>query len=160
MKHIFFLLFFLPLILCGCDTGHGISRSAKIEHLPDIELVERMLLSYPEIDKVDIRKKETSKKEKYEFSYSSKKVFGTLRFEKNREGKNGTYNQNLIFMSIDMRDKFYQELMDATWPIMKKIENDLIEKFNMPEIRDSLKVDVFGIEHPERKLPSPTKGNK
>jgi hypothetical protein len=59
-----------------------------------------------------------------------------------------------------MRIPFYQETVDATWPVMKKIEKDLIEKFNMPEIKDSLKIEILRVQHPDRNLLSSNEDSK
>jgi hypothetical protein len=65
-----------------------------------------------------------------------------------------SYSQYLI----DINRRPPQPWIDATWPVMKKIERDLTEDFGLRELRDTVKVSIARVEDPERpnKAPEPT----
>ena len=79
-------------------------------------------------------------------------------FERNYKGE-VRYNQTLL----GLNRKPPQEFIDATWPVMKKIESDLEQVFGLHDIRTSLKVMISGVDDPERekpnKAPEPTPGS-
>jgi hypothetical protein len=41
-------------------------------------------------------------------------------------------------------------MIDASWPVMKKIEKDLEENFGLPEITNTLRIRIFRVKDPER----------
>jgi hypothetical protein len=153
----------LPLILIavsGCDTISGVSRSAKIHALPDLQAVNARIESYPEVKEVKlwdaaggrpltltgIKKAD----ELFYLSYTdSANVRGTLMFTRDYKGA-VLYSQYLIMMNR----RPPQPWIDATWPVMKKIERDLEVSFGLPEIPTTLKTSIVRVEDPERKPPN------
>jgi len=47
-----------------------------------------------------------------------------------------------------------QAWIDATWPVMKRIERDLEQIFGFPEIPETLKITILRVQDPERKEPN------
>jgi hypothetical protein len=58
-----------------------------------------------------------------------------------------TYRQYLVAMNRPMPE----EWIDATWPVMKKIEADLIAVFGLTEIPKNLETGFRGVRDPEKK---------
>lgn len=160
MKLLNIILLLISITLVGCDTMHGVSRAATIPTLPNLQRVKAKIESYSEIKEVKLCERSGSRpltltgikkaEEVFYFSYSDhEKVNGTLRFSRDYKGK-VYYSQYLC----DINRSPPQEWIDTTWPVMKKIENDLINEFRLPEIRDTLKVKVVRVEDPERIEPN------
>jgi len=160
------LLLLVAFMFSGCDSIYVVSRDARVRTMPDILQVKARIERYPEIQKVNFEKCAGSRPftmtgikpadEVFYLNYSGgKAVRGTLWFERNYKGE-VQYHQSLI----EINRKPPQIMIDATWPVMKKIESDLENVFGLYEIRDSLKVVVTGVQNPERetlnKAPEPT----
>jgi hypothetical protein len=153
-------MFISTLVLSGCDTINGVSRSASIHALPDLPKVKAKLESYAETKNVKFWQAEggrpitlTGLKKADDVFYMSytggENVHGTLWFERNYKG-NVQYHQSLM----DMDRSPPQSWIDATWPVMKRIERDLENDFGLPEISTTLKIYIGGVEDPERKMPN------
>jgi hypothetical protein len=155
-----YLILAITLVLCGCDTISGVSRSAAIQKLPDLQRVKVHIEGYPEIEGVRFWEREGGRPltltgikkadEVYYLSYwGGDNIRGTLMFEKNYKGQ-VTYSQTLTMLNF----RVPQAWIDATWPVMKKIEQDLEVDFGCPEIQETLKVGMFRVRNPERKEPN------
>jgi hypothetical protein len=111
--------------------------------------------SYPEIDEVKYSESTGGRpitqtglkpaERVYYLSYrGGKKVRGTLMFVENYKGEI-SYSQTLCGMNY----KVPQDWIDATWPVMKKIENDLESLFGLPEIQNSVRVNFVDVNNPD-----------
>ncbi len=155
-----YLILAMTLALCGCDTISGVSRSAAVHRLPDLQEVKARILGYPEVKEVRLWEREGSRPltltgikkpdEVYYLSYSGgENIRGTLMFEKNYKGQI-EYSQSLMMMNR----RPPQAWIDATWPVMKRIERDLEQIFGFPEIPETLKITILRVQDPERKEPN------
>jgi hypothetical protein len=155
-----YLILAISLALCGCDTISGVSRSATVHRVPDLQAVKAHMEGYSEINEVGLSEREGGRPltltgihkpdEVYYLSYSGgENVRGTLMFEKDYKGK-VVYSQYLMMMNR----RAPQAWIDATWPVMKKLEKDLEENFGLPEIPETLKVGMIRVKNPERKEPN------
>lgn len=145
-------------LLTGCDYTYGVRRSAGVHRLPDLNAVRAEIRRYPEIGAVELQEEKGSRPltltgikqadEVYYLSYrGGENVRGTLMFTRNYKGE-VRYDQYLI--EINRRPP--QAWIDATWPVMKKIERDLETHFGLPEIRGAVSVHVFGVKNPDRNM--------
>lgn len=159
MKTTAALLVALAMVATGCDTISGVTRSASIRSLPDLQKVQSHIEMYPEIKEVKMEQRVGSRPltlngikpadEVFYLSYfGGESVRGTLWFERNFRGE-VMYHQSLIGINRPPP----QALIDATWRVMKKIEADLEGTFGFREISDTLKVHIRGVENPERVEP-------
>jgi hypothetical protein len=148
------------LLSVGCDTTYGVSRRARVSALPNLSQVKARIETYPEIDEVKFEKRVGSRPltlsgiksadEVFSLSYSGNPaVRGTLMFERNYKGE-VRYHQS--FLSLNRKPS--QEFIDATWPVMKKIEADLERVFGLRDLRASLVVRISGVDDPERQKPN------
>lgn len=141
MKKLLFLL--AILIFTGCDTFNGISRTAKISKLPDIALVAKRIQSYPEINKVEVKKIENSKspdqnsiKETYYIIYEGgKKIKGVVEFSVDWKGCI-VYKQYLLTLNRECPPEYIM----ATTPIMERVERDLETLFGLKSLRKNVQV--------------------
>lgn len=148
------------VMLAGCDTISGVSRGSKVHMLPDIAAVKARIESYPEVKEVKFWQAAGGRpitltglhkaEEVFYLSYTDRaSVRGILMFTRDYKGV-VSYSQYLI----DINRRPPQPWIDATWPVMKKIERDLIEDFGLREIRDTVKIGITRVEDPERKQPN------
>jgi len=155
-----YLLLAISLAICGCDTISGVSRSATVHRLPDLQAVKAHIEGYPEVSEVKLWEREGSRPltlsgihkadEVYYLSYSGgENIRGTLMFEKDYNDK-VAYSQTLMMMN----HRPPQAWIDASWPVMKKLEKDLEEHFGLSEIPETLKVLIIRVEDPDRKRPN------
>lgn len=153
------------LLLAGCDTMYGIYRRAPVPAVPDMAAIQARIESYPEIEKVEYKqfgsgsqpitltglKKED---EIFQIHYvGGSSVRGYLVFERDYKGR-VTYRQYLM----SMNRRVPQEWVDATWPVMKKIEADLIALFGLSGITEKLESGYHGGEDPDRRPIQPLQG--
>lgn len=137
---------------------YGIYRRAPVPTVPDMAAIKARIESYPEIEKVEFKqfgsgsrpitltglKKED---EIFQIHYvGGTSVRGYLVFERDYKGR-VTYRQYLM----SMNRRVPQEWVDATWPVMKKIEADLISLFGLSGITEKLEAGYHGGEDPERR---------
>lgn len=146
-------------MLSGCDSISGVNRGAFVHTLPDLPKVKAQIETYPEIKEVRFETSEggrpltlTGIKKPdqvfYLFYTDNKDIHGTLMFIQDYKGE-VSYSQYLISMNRRPPQKW----IDATWPVMKKVEEDLISKFDLNEMRNSVRVSIRGVENPERNTP-------
>lgn len=111
---------------------------------------------YPEVSKVKFWEREGGRPltltgikkadQVYYLSYSGgEDVRGILTFKRNYNAE-VQYNQSLTAMN----SRPPQAMIDASWPVMKKIEKDLEENFGLPEITNTLRIRIFRVKDPER----------
>lgn len=147
------------LLLSGCDTLNGVSRESPIRSTPDWQALKTRLESYPEITRVDLSVSHNtrhtillrpikSSTHTYAYRNDSKHIYGNLQFTDDEE-RGMSYCNSLWVMNQDMP----QEWVDAVWPVMKRIENDLRHDFGMTDLGSSIKVRVHGVRNPENGLP-------
>jgi hypothetical protein len=162
MKLLRLILPLLSIVFAGCDTISGVTRGAKVHALPDLHALKTKIESYPEVKEVKLWDAAGSRPltltgikkadEVFYLSYTDRvDVRGTLMFIRDYKGE-VSYSQYLIMMNR----RPPQSWIDATWPVMKKIERDLEESFGLPEIPSTLKTSVVRVEDPERKKPNQT----
>lgn len=147
--------------LTGCDTLHGVRRSAAVHAVPDLTRVKERIESYPERIEVALSESVGGRTltftgiheddQVFYVSYSDdKNIQGTLMFERDYRGR-VIYSQYQLGLS-----PLPQAWIDATWPVMKRIELDLAMEFGLPELCDGVKVRICGVKHPERNEPRRT----
>jgi len=120
--------------------------------------IKALIESYPEIEKVEYKqfgsgsqpitltglKKED---EIFQIHYTGgSSVRGFLVFERDYKGR-VTYRQYLMAMNRLVP----QAMVDATWPVMKKLEADLISRFGLTGITEKLEAGYHGGLDPERR---------
>jgi hypothetical protein len=160
MKFLLPTVVLLSLVQSGCDTINGVRRSAYLHTLPDLEKVKSRIEAYPEITEVTFKESEGSRPLTFAgiqqpdrvfhlFYTDSKDVSGSLMFISNFKNE-VYYSQSLFYRN----SRPSQKRIDATWPVMKKIENDLITEFGFTEIKNTVKSHIRGVENPERKTPN------
>jgi len=144
------------LALSGCDTISGVSRTAAVHKLPDFDQLRARIEGYPEVSKVKFWEREGGRPltltgikkadQVYYLSYSGgEDVRGILTFKRNYNAE-VQYNQSLTAMN----SRPPQAMIDASWPVMKKIEKDLEENFGLQEITNTLRIRIFRVKDPER----------
>lgn len=145
-------------LLCACDPISGIRRGASVHSLPDLEALKARVESYPERIAVKGWREEGGRSltwtglqapdEVHYLAYDDgDAIHGTLMFIRDYRGRI-EYSQSLLAVGRPPP----QASVDATWPIMKRIERDLACDFGMPEIAEDLCADFVGVEDPERGL--------
>src|SRR5207249_4851123 len=88
------LILVMIFALCGCDTISGVSRSAVVRRIPDLQKLKNFIQGYPEISGVKFQAREGGRPltltgikkadEVYYLSYSGgENIRGTLMFERN-----------------------------------------------------------------------------
>jgi|GEM_PF-2337813 len=148
----------VALVATGCDTLYGVHREATVARLPDMQALKAKLESYPEIQEVKFREEhpdakvitltglKPSHEAVYYFIYSGgEHVLGVLQFN-TKDKKTVRYYQNCA----QLGEPPPQAMIDATWPVMKNIEKDLIENFGLSEIPKTLRVDFVGVKNPDK----------
>jgi hypothetical protein len=146
---IIFILLSL-LLLNGCETGHGYERRAKIDKIPDLIEFKKVLESYPEIKRVDFLKKKYSEMSIFNFFYTNYDLIeGNLSFWETTQGMlSFHYRQgDITFYPLQTR---VQEKADTTWPIIKRIESDLVDKFGIRWLEGGVKTELINLRNPER----------
>jgi hypothetical protein len=148
----------VSLFLAGCDTIYGVRRAAAVHAVPDLGLVKAKIESYPEITEVKESERDGGRlltltgikpaDRTFYLSFSGDdRVRGTLMFVRNYKGE-VLYDQSLI----ELNSPPPQRWVDATWPVMKRIERDLEEQFGLPEIRTNLKTYIWRVADPDRPM--------
>lgn len=146
-------------LVSGCDTVSGVTRDSEVHVMPNLMAVKERIESYPEVKEVKFWQRKGGRPitltglreadESFFLSYTDRlNVHGTLCFNQDHQGE-VTYSQSLI----DINRSPPQSWIDATWPVMKKIELDLIEEFGLREICDTLRVRIIRVDDPERIVP-------
>jgi len=158
MKLLPVILSAIIFALTGCDTSYGVSRSGRVHKLPDFPRLKAQIEHYPEIKEVKFWQSEGGRpltltgiqkpEEVYYLNFTDYgKIHGILMFTQEYTGK-VSYSQYLIYMN----GRPPQPWVDASWPVMKKIEDDLIHKFDLPELRTNVKCATMGVKDPDRKM--------
>ena len=144
----------------ACDTLHGVRREAEVYAVPDLPRLKAHLESYPELREVKWFQRQegalltlTGIHAGDECSCviyrGGEDIHGALMFTRDHAGRI-LYSQSLLQLNRPPP----QAWIDASWPVMKRIEQDLARDFGLPELRVVVEVDVVGdVEDPERPLP-------
>jgi hypothetical protein len=150
----FFFLFLVLVFFNGCEFPNLAERSAVIEGMDAIEdkldvmKVKEILDSQPEIKFSSIPSHSF-----HGFHYVGYKgVYGSLNFwiEKPKNGKyNLIYEHSIKHMNLPF--DLFQETVDSTWPVMERIENDLVNKLGMKDFRDKIEFSFWFAENPDDK---------
>lgn len=131
----------LITLLQGCIVVAGVTRVSPVNSVPDVESIRKHIADYPEIDKSEIVKLRLD--ESHIHYEGGANIKGELFFFKD-------HGKTYYMQCLGRHNHVPQEWIDASWPIMKRIEKDLIEKFGLVEIPENLKVECKWIEDPER----------
>ena len=134
------------LVLTSCDTMYGVSRTAKISSLPDIELVAKRIQDYPEIDRVKTMESEGARPRNYKGTKRVRKIYyilyeggknirGTIQFTVKPNG-DITYRQYIMHFN----KKVSPDCIKASLPVMKKIEKDLETIFGVKSLQKNIRV--------------------
>ena len=145
----------LPLLILanGCDTFHGITREADVHKLPEFSAVIAHIRKYPEIDEVKYLQKSggrpltfsgiQSATQVYYITYKgSEDIFGSIHFTEDYNG-NIVFHQSLVYLNRPVPEK----MIEATLPIMERIEKDLEEKFGFTNLQKDISVHYFGMNY-------------
>jgi hypothetical protein len=124
-----------------------------------MEEVRALMESYPDIVAVFPKTEceyngkiiKVSNNGSYSFSYlGNNMVCATVYFWKTQEKGGMTrfwYEQNTGYMNLN--PPIFQESVDATWPIMKRIEDDLVNKIGLKDFRDKIEVSFWFTDNPD-----------
>lgn len=124
---------FCTTLLASCETTFGVSRTAELSIAPSLACVRDVIAGIPEIETVDVRTAEEA--------YSRP----TTRFRYRGVAPASQVSGEIILQTVDGRVMFSnsaimsvappQSYIDATRPIMVRIERNLIEACDMVELR-------------------------
>lgn len=148
------LAFLAALLLSACDFIYGVSRTATVTHVPDMDCLRARIMTYPEVKKVVLEKRDGGRPitltgvkapdKLWYLNYRGKNVFASILFAKDYKGA-VNYSQSLIRMNA----RPPQSEIDATWPIMLRVERDLDRHFGFSELRSQAQTAVNGVTLPE-----------
>ncbi len=140
--------------LTGCDPMYGVVRRAQVTHIPNKERLRSTLSRYPEIDWVEVEERAGSRPvtltgikpsdQLVYFNYSGKDVWGSLLFSKNYAGRI-EYSQT--FFRIGRPPA--QSEINASYPVMLRVERDLETKFGYERLRHHVEEHVSGVSLPQ-----------
>jgi hypothetical protein len=115
--------------------------------LPDMKAVENYLNANKKITEIRYEKSQSfeAKSENYYFSYSNlkakKQIVGVLSFTVDNSEKKVYYsNYSVCFAPVPKKG------FEGTWEFAKEIENDLINILKIVELKDNVKVVLFGFD--------------
>jgi hypothetical protein len=150
----FFFLFLMSVFFIGCEFPNIAERSAVIERVDEKEdkldamKVKEILDSQPEI------KFSSSPSHSYPgYHYAGYKgIYGSLyiwRIEQ-KDGKSTRLYEHSIH-DMNIPSDLFQETVDSTWPVMKRIEDDLVNKLGLKDFRDKIELSFWFTENPDDK---------
>jgi hypothetical protein len=140
------ILLVLSLASVGCDPAYGLRRHAYVGHLPDPARIRAIVQETLGIDSVTYRHYEGGfpTMKEYYFDYKGgADVRGELLFRIDSR-KRIEYSQSLI----SLLEPPPQQYIDATLPVMKRIELRLERKAGLPGLQSSVKQDWIRIVCP------------
>jgi hypothetical protein len=144
MRALVLVAFSLGLV--GCDPAYGVWRHASVEHMPDPSKVRAIVQNTPGIDKVTYRHYHGGfppTTEDY-FDYrGGSEVGGELLFRIDSR-KRIEYSQSCMSLLEPPR----QQYIDATLPVMKRIELRLEREAGFPGLQSSVKQDCIRVVCP------------
>jgi hypothetical protein len=151
MRHVSPLLLLL-LLLTGCDPVYGISRSACVPLMPPPDSVASAIRDTPGVDQVEYRFSEEGEPltltgikapdQVHTFSYrGGSNVRGSLQFTVDYRGT-VEYSQSLMMMGRHPP----QEWIDATRPVMLKIEQRLERDCGLKGLSDAVVERCIGVK--------------
>lgn len=120
-------------LLASCEASFGVFRTAELSIAPSLACVRDAIAAVPGIETVEVRTADES--------------YGrpTTRFSYRGVAPGALVSAEIILQIIDGRVRFSnsavrgapppQSYIDATRPIMVRIERELIESCNMEELR-------------------------
>lgn len=120
-------------LLASCEASFGVLRTAELSIAPSLACVRHVIAAVPGIETVEVRTADES--------------YGrpTTRFSYRGVALGARVSAEIILQTIDGRVSFSnsavrgapppQSYIDATRPIMVRIERKLIESCNMEELR-------------------------
>jgi hypothetical protein len=165
------ILIMLPLILlvAGCEIGYGVFRNGPANSVPDMDSVAKRIKTYPEVEEVNYSHSISSSRpitfhglekgdELYCIRYTGgENVHGTLSFSMDYRGRI-TYSQYLLSLNRPLPQRW----VDATWPVMMKVEYDLVHRFGLTDLSRSATTSRDRVEDPDRNAnkPAQTDGDK
>jgi hypothetical protein len=120
-------------LLASCETSFGVVRTAELSIAPSLTCVRDVIARIPQIETVDM----TTANEAYGHP--------TTRFSYRGVAPGSKVSGEIVLQTVDDRVRFSnsaitgvppsQSYIDATRPIMVRIERDLIQTCNMEELR-------------------------
>jgi hypothetical protein len=142
------------LILSGCDTLYGVSRTAKLERQPSLECVASVVSTTSGVTTVERKSYQggvavtlSGLKEPASivnnFFYRGKEgsnIVGALQILQDHEGKI-TFTHSLM----DINRKPPQIEVDASRPVMKRIEERLAAECGIGQLTDRVKEKCNGV---------------
>jgi hypothetical protein len=136
----------LSLALTACDPAYGVWRHAYVGFMPDPAKVRAIVQKTPGVDSVTYRHHEGGfpTMKEYYFDYTGgSKVRGELRFMIDSR-KRIQYSQSLF----SLLEPPPQEYVDATLPVMKRIELRLEGEAGLPDLQNSVTQDCIRVVCP------------
>jgi hypothetical protein len=144
----------LALLVTACDFIYGVSRSGPVSHVPDMERLKARIASYPEVDRVELKSSQGGRPltltgikdpDQLEYlNYSGKDVWASMLFSKDYKGR-VTYSQS----NIRINALPPQSMINATWPVMLRVEQDLEHHFGFDELGSHVETFTNGVTLPE-----------
>jgi len=139
------------MVLAACDPIYGVTRHAKVGFMPDPAKVRAIIEHVRGVDEVRYQQIEGSKPltlggiqrttEVYTFSYrGGSDVHGALQFEVDYQNR-VEYRQTLL----QMFQPPPQQWIDATLPVMQRIESRLETQAGLSGLRNSVMQRCDGV---------------
>jgi hypothetical protein len=119
----------LVVTLSACDFLYGVRRYSKINELPQLDCVSRVIRATPGVASVEARKQPTDRDypphDVYDFGYrgvEGSSIKGVVQFE---TGRGSVEFEDTDFW---LNAKPPQQEIDATRPVMQRIETSLVNQ--------------------------------
>jgi hypothetical protein len=151
------VLILVALLVAGCDTAYGIRRSGPASQVPEMGVLVDRIRGFAGVKVAVFEHSVDSSRpitwqglqrgdEIYRIRYEGDSgVRCTLTFTKDYRG-NIEYSQSLLMLNR----RPPQQWIDATWPVMMRVESVLTLDFALPELSTRAKTWRKGVEDPER----------
>ena len=148
------LLLTVPMLV-SCDI-YGILIQGDAVAIPDTTKLKKHLESYPEIREVDQFQLEGGRPvsltgikaadQTQYFNYSGQDVYGSIYFTKDYTGSI-RYSHSLI----ERHSPPPQSTIDASWPVMQRIERDMEDIFGLTGHSERTSVEFIGVNPTKKK---------
>jgi len=132
----------LALSVAGCDASYGVSRTARLDSLPPLTCVQRAIETSPGVAFVQ----EVTSGAVYTFTYSGTEgshIRGALQLIM-RDSGDVSFSQSRVMLG----NYPPQQDIDATRPVMQRIEEALASKCSIAQLPAQIKEQCSGVTCP------------
>jgi hypothetical protein len=132
----------LALTVAGCDSSYGVNRTARLDSLPSLTCVHRAIETSPGVAFVQ----QNSSEDVYTFTYGGTEgshIRGALQLIM-RNSRDVSFSQSLMMLGIYPP----QQDIDATRPVMQRIEEALASKCGIAQLPAQIKEQCSGVTCP------------